>query len=54
MEQSPFMQAKSFCAIQELLRKLWNRQIHFRIQKSPPPVFILSQMNPFRTLNPIS
>jgi hypothetical protein len=46
MEQSTFWEANRFSANQEIPRILWNLKVHYRIRNSPPPVPIMSQINP--------
>jgi len=49
-EQSPSWEANWFTASQEIPRILWNPKVHYLIYKCPPPVPILSQLDPVHNL----
>jgi hypothetical protein len=50
MERSPSWETNSHSANQEIPHLLWNSKIHYRVDKSPSLVRILSQIHPVHNL----
>jgi hypothetical protein len=53
MEQSPSWKANWLSANQKIPRTVWNPKVYYRIYNIPPPVPLLSQINPVHAPIPI-
>ena len=53
MEQSPSWEGNKFSATQEIPRILWNPKVHYHVHMSPPPVPILSKIDPVHVPMPL-
>ena len=49
MKQSPSWETNQFWASQEIPHILWNLKVLYLIHKCPPPVPVLSQLEPVHT-----
>jgi len=52
MEQNPSWEAESHSANREILRLIWNPEVHYRVHKIPPLVPMLNQMSPVHIFPP--
>jgi hypothetical protein len=54
IEQRPSGQSDTMLSYTKSFPHIRNSEVNYRVHKSPPPVRILSQMNPIYTPNSIS
>jgi hypothetical protein len=49
IQHSPSWEANRFAASQEIPHSFWNPKVHYRSHNCPPPVSVLSQLDPVHT-----
>ena len=50
MEQNPSLETNQFSASQEIPRIFWKHKLYYLIHKCPPPVPIMSHIDPVHAL----
>jgi hypothetical protein len=53
MKQTPSLEASNSSETHEIPRILWEPEVHYIVQNSPPLVSVQSQINPVYAIHPI-